>query len=199
MRGNGSGDGGSTVGRRTGGPGGTAGTTVAVTPDGEPGLAWEQRLAAAWSRYDTLSAAEFRALIDALAAELPTDSAVAAFERAGAFDSTGRPERAVPLYRLALERGVVGVRRRRAKIQLASSLRNLGRPEEGVTLLTPELTAEHDDLDDAVRAFLALCLADSGREREALALALGSLAPHLPRYQRSLGHYAKQLTAPGES
>ncbi|MGX2997636.1 tetratricopeptide repeat protein [Streptomyces sp. JNUCC 64] len=171
----------------------------AVTGDGEPGLAWEQRLAAAWARYDTLPAPEFRALIDALAAELPADSAVAAFERAGAFDSTGHPARAVPLYRIALERGVAGGRRRRAKIQLASSLRNLGRPEEGVVLLTPELDSEQDELEDAVRAFLALCLADTGKEREALALVLGALAPHLPRYQRSLGHYARRLNAPSGS
>ncbi|MER5494193.1 tetratricopeptide repeat protein [Streptomyces sp. NPDC002490] len=174
-------------------------TTTAVTGDGEPGLAWEQRLAAAWSRYDTLPASEFRAVIEALAAELPADSAVAAFERAGAFDSTGQPARAVPLYRIALERGVRGARRRRAKIQLASSLRNLGRPEEGVVLLSPELDAENDELDDAVRAFLALCLADAGREREALSLALGALAPHLPRYQRALGHYAHQLSTPAGS
>ncbi|MFD4835668.1 tetratricopeptide repeat protein [Streptomyces sp. SID4919] len=194
MSGNGS------AGRGTAdGVGAATGTVRRSTADQEPGLAWEQRLAAAWSRLDALPAPQFRALIDALAAELPPDSAVAAFERAGAFDSTGRPDRAVPLYRLALERGVEGVRRRRAKIQLASSLRNLGRPEEGVALLSPELDAESDELDDAVRAFLGLCLADTGREREALALALGALAPHLPRYQRSLRHYARGLNAPAAS
>ncbi len=60
-----------------------------------------------------------------------------------------------------------GERRRRAMIQLASSLRNLGRPEESVALLTTELDAGSDHLDDAVRAFLALALTDVGREREA--------------------------------
>lgn len=135
MSGNGS------AGRGTAdGVGAATGTVRRSTADQEPGLAWEQRLAAAWSRLDALPAPQFRALIDALAAELPPDSAVAAFERAGAFDSTGRPDRAVPLYRLALERGVEGVRRRRAKIQLASSLRNLGRPEEGVALLSRNWT-----------------------------------------------------------
>mgnify|MGYP001125804914 CR=1 FL=1 len=48
-------------------------------------------------------------------------------------------------------------------------------------------------LAGAVRGFLALCLADTGREREALALALGALAPTLPRYQRSLAAYAEAL------
>lgn len=41
--------------------------------------------------------------------------------------------------------------------------------------------------------FLALALVDVGREREAVALALGALAPHLARYQRSMGNYARLL------
>ena len=44
-----------------------------------------------------------------------------------------------------------------------------------------------------MRAFLALALADVGREREALGLALGALSRHLPRYQRSLAAYARSL------
>jgi hypothetical protein len=50
--------------------------------------------------------------------------------------------------------------------------------------------APPDELDDAVRGFLALALVDVGREREAVTLALTALAPHLPRYQRSLANYA---------
>jgi hypothetical protein len=103
----------------------------------------------------------------------------------------------VPLYRQALDRGLTGERRRRAVIQLASSLRNLGRPEESVALLTTELDAGSDHLDDAVRAFLALALTDVGREREAVSLALAALAPHLPRYQRSLANYARLLAHAG--
>ena len=76
-------------------------------------------------------------------------------------------------------------------IQLASSLRNVGRADESVALLTAELDADSDELDDAVRAFLALALVDVGREREAVSHALTALAPHLPRYQRSLASYAE--------
>jgi len=47
-----------------------------------------------------------------------------------------------------------------------------------------------------VRAFLAPALVDTGREREALSHALGALAPHLPRYQRSLANYARLLVDP---
>jgi thioredoxin-like negative regulator of GroEL len=157
---------------------------------------WEQRLADAWSSIERLDEGEFLALIEELAAELPPDSAVGAFERASAFDSTGHSERAVPLYRQALEAGLAGERRRRAVIQLASSLRNLGRPAESVALLTTERDAGSDQLDDAVRAFLALALADVGRDREALSIALAALAPHLPRYQRSLANYARFLVEP---
>jgi tetratricopeptide (TPR) repeat protein len=154
---------------------------------------WEQRVADAWASIDQRGEAEFVALIEQLAAELPPDSAVGLFERGAAFDSTGRSDLAVPLYRRAIERGLTGERRRRAVIQLASSLRNVGQPEESVALLTAELDAGSDHLDDAVRAFLALALVDVGREREAVAFALGALAPHLPRYQRSLANYAQLL------
>jgi hypothetical protein len=154
---------------------------------------WEQRLAAVWAAADDHGDEELRARIDELAGELTEGSAVAAFERAGSFDSTGDPERAVPLYREALDRGLDGERRRRAVIQLASSLRNLGEVDESVALLTAERDAASDQLDDAVSAFLALALTDAGREREAVSLALEALAPHLPRYQRSLGNYARRL------
>ena len=162
---------------------------------------WERRLADAWATlddHDVDRAADFRAVIDAIVAELPTDSPLASFERACAWDSTGHPDEAVPLYREALARGLDGYRARRAKIQLASSLRNLGHAAEGVELLSSELEAPHDELDDAVRAILALCLADLGREREGLSLALGALAPHLPRYQRSVTNDARLLGEPAE-
>jgi hypothetical protein len=154
---------------------------------------WERRVAEVWASIDQRSETEFLTMIEGLVAELPQNSGVGLFERAASLDSTGHSDLAVPLYRRALDRGLTGERRRRAVIQLASSLRNLGHPEESVALLTTELNAGSDHLDDAVRAFLALALADTGREREALSIALAALAPHLPRYQRSLGNYARLL------
>jgi tetratricopeptide (TPR) repeat protein len=152
----------------------------------------EGELAELWAALDELPEDEFLTRMDALADGLP-DPGVAAFERASARDSTGRPDQAVPLYREALEHGLEGIRRRRAVIQMASSLRNLGNPEQSVELLLAERERTSDELDDAVSAFLALALADVGREREAVALALESLAPHLPRYQRSLANYARSI------
>ncbi|MER6204924.1 tetratricopeptide repeat protein [Streptomyces sp. NPDC001073] len=163
---------------------------------------WEDRVTAAWATFDDYPeerAAEFRAVIDALVAELPDGSPLRPFEQACAWDSTGHSDRAAPLYREALGGGlsdVSGYKGRRAKIQLSSSLRNIGRAEEGVKLLTPELDGPSDELDDAVRACLALCLSSLGRDREGLSLVLGALAPHLPRYQRSMANYARALVDP---
>jgi hypothetical protein len=77
---------------------------------------------------------------------------------------------------------------------MASSLRNLGRAPESVAVLTAEQNAGSDDLDDAVSAFLALALVDTGREREAVSLALTALSRHLTRYQRSLANDAQELS-----
>ncbi|WP_238432021.1 tetratricopeptide repeat protein [Streptomyces cavernae] len=174
----------------------------AVNPVGSVNSDWDERVAAAWATFDDHDAADaagFRAVIDTLVAELPADSPIGLFERACAWDSTGHSDKAVPLYQEALERGLTGYRRRRTTIQLSSSLRNIGRPEEGVRLLTPELDAPSDELDDAVRATLALCLAELGREREGLSLVIGALARHLPRYQRSMTNYARLLVEGGST
>ena len=48
-----------------------------------------------------------------------------------------------------------------------------------------------------VAAFLALALHDVGRHDEALAVSLSALAPHLPRYQRSLTNYARLVAEHG--
>jgi hypothetical protein len=152
---------------------------------------WERRIAAVWAAADEYDDESLVAAVGTLVDELPEGSAVGLFERAGSLDSTGRSDLAVPLYREALDRGLSGIRRRRAVIQLASSLRNVGQVTEGLELLSAE--AGSDELDDAVAGFLALMLVDSGREREAVSVALRALAPHLVRYQRSLGNYARAL------
>ena len=153
----------------------------------------EQRIAELWQVMDSHGADDFVARIDTLVAELPAANAIGLFERGAAQDSTGHPERAVALYRAALDAGLTGTRRRRATIQMAGSLRNLGNAAEAVTLLSAELQAASDDLDGAVRAFLALALVDAGREREAVATSLVALAKYLPRYNRSLARYAEEL------
>jgi len=160
---------------------------------------WETRLAEYWKSLDTQEPDAFVDGLEVLLRELPADSAIALFERGAALDSTGRPERAVPLYAQALQTGLSGLRRRRAVIQMASSLRNLGDPNRAVELLSAELAADEDELTQAVRAFLALALADLGREREGLAISLTALSHYLPRYNRSLARYAERLIEVGRS
>jgi tetratricopeptide (TPR) repeat protein len=156
---------------------------------------WESRLAALWAEIDDLPEERFHERMRQLADEFPSGHAIATFELACAQDSTGHPAEAVPLYRAALSAGLTGTRRRRANIQLASSLRNLGEVAEAINLLEAEMKRESSVLDDAVRAVLALAYSSAGRDREGLALVLEALAPHLPRYQRSMANYARALVS----
>lgn len=156
---------------------------------------WETRLAALWQAIERYDAQTFVAQMESLVAELPPGNAIGLFERASAQDSTGHSDLAVPLYRAALKAGLNGLRRRRATIQLASSLRNLGNASEAADLLFAELDAPFDELHGAVRGFLALALVDLGRERQAVAHALVALSKYLPRYNRSLARYANEVAA----
>jgi hypothetical protein len=157
---------------------------------------WQRRSDEVWSMLDALDPETFRARVDALASELPPGDPVGLFERAASLDSTGHSDLAVPLYEQALAGGLAGERRRRAVIQMASSLRNLGRSRESVEMLTAEAERTSDHLDDAVKTVLALALTDVGREREAVSIAVAALAAHLPRYQRSMANYARLLVEP---
>ena len=156
-------------------------------------MEWEQRVADLWASIDDHSEDEFLTRMEQLIAELPVDSAVGVFERASSLDSTGHSDLAVPLYRQALALGLQGERRRRAVIQMASSLRNLGQAAESVALLKAEREVVSDELDDAVSAFLALALVDTGREREAVSLVLTALSRHMTRFRRSLANYAQLI------
>ncbi len=160
---------------------------------------WQTRLDAAWTRLDELPADAFVETIDALAAERPAGDAAALFERAAARDSTGAEAGAERFYREALATGTLDpYRRTRATLQLASTLRWLGRLDESERMLTTELAdreaagGEHV-LHDELRSLLALTWLAQGRSVEAAALALCALAPHLTRYQRSTLRLAKEL------
>jgi tetratricopeptide (TPR) repeat protein len=157
---------------------------------------WEGRLADLWGRLAELGQAGFVLAMRQLVAERSDGDPVALFELGAAYDSTGSPQEAADLYKLALQAGLAGLRRRRARIQMASSLRNLAQPQQAADMLFEELKHPSDELDQAVAGFLALALADLGREREALSFGLGALATYLPRYNRSLARYAQALIEP---
>lgn len=153
---------------------------------------WDERIDDVWSD-ESLTDAHRIERIDALAAERNGD-AVALFERAGARDSAGIETEAEPLYRQALAAGLDDERHTRAVIQLASTIRNLGRTDEALGMLRTEFERGADaPLHDAAAAFYALALVSSGDAVAAASIALKALAPHLPRYNRSVAAYADDL------
>ncbi|GAA1041910.1 tetratricopeptide repeat protein [Virgisporangium ochraceum] len=152
---------------------------------------WDERVDAVWSTAAQRSEDDVLAAILELADERPERDADGLFERASAYDYVGREAEAEPYYRAALDAGLTGDRRPRALIQLASTLRNLGRAAEGADLLRSEVGDE--GLADVRAAFLALTLLDAGRPDEAVARALLALARHLPEYRRAVTYYADEL------
>jgi tetratricopeptide (TPR) repeat protein len=154
---------------------------------------WDERMDALWDTAGERTEEETLAAVLALCDERPPDDPDALFERAGAYDYVGQEAEAEPLYRQALAGGLSGVRRARAVIQLASTLRNLGRAAEGAAMLAGEAELADDDLADVRAAFLALTLLDSGRPDEAVGWALRALAGHLPTYKRAVTYYADEL------
>ncbi|THG35371.1 tetratricopeptide repeat protein [Glaciibacter flavus] len=163
--------------------------------DADTAEPWNERVAAVWAAaVGSMVDDEVIARIDALAAERGTDDARAEFERAGARDSAGRPDEAVPLYAHALELGLDDKHRPQAVIQMASSIRNLGDTARALALIEDEHRVHPDaPYRDEVSAFLALALASAGEERRAASVALLALAPHLHRYTRSVTAYAREL------
>ncbi|MEU4689372.1 tetratricopeptide repeat protein [Actinoplanes sp. NPDC023714] len=150
---------------------------------------WEQRIAEFWrTADDSDSAATLQAMQDLVAGR---DDPDAVYEWASVHDFLGREADAVPLYRRALDAGLRPPRRQQAIVQLGSSLRNIGRPDEAVALLSAQ--QPDDVVGDAARAFLALALHDSGRTEEALRVALRALAATLPLYGRAVSAYADEL------
>jgi tetratricopeptide (TPR) repeat protein len=158
---------------------------------------WAMRVAAVWDISDELGDNILLERIDALVAErLPMD-ARAAYEAGSVRDSIGLEAEAVEHYQRALDLGADGgldaSLTTQLRIQYASTLRNLGRYDDGLALL--DAIPADDELADAAAAFRALILSSKGELAAALSLALATLARHLPRYQRSMLAYAHELPA----
>jgi hypothetical protein len=151
---------------------------------------WQQQVDEVWARAGELGDRGVMDAMDALAASAP-DPALAAFERAGARDSAGLEAEAEPLYREALRLGLPDSEWAQCTIQLASTLRNLGRAEESLELLDT-IPPEHQ-YAAAAAAFRALALVSLGRPTRGVRELLHALAPTLPRYQRSVHAYADDL------
>ena len=100
------------------------------------------------------------ALLDIVLATSPDDP-VALYHLGSAHDSAGHEAEAVEPYRRALAVGLDPDMALAARIQLASTLRNLGETRESVEILEAAV-AEHPQ-HRAARMFLALALVSDGR------------------------------------
>jgi cyanophycin synthetase len=128
-----------------------------------------------------------------LAAQYPENQYIV-LHLAGAYDSAGREEEAVAPYRIALAAGLSEPEDLRARIQLASTLRNVGEHDEAVQILT-KVCAENPE-HRAARAFLAVALTSAGHADQAVSELLDLLLTNpgpLEAYQRSLRWYADDL------
>lgn len=121
------------------------------------------------------------------------------YEYAGVLDGMGDEAGAIPLYEAALAGGLVEPHRHRAQLQLASSLRVVGRPAESLEVLGQVHPIRQNHTATAL--FQALSRADLGEERQALAdllrLVLETTTdPETQHYREDLGAYADGLAPP---
>ncbi|OZD07344.1 hypothetical protein CH275_07525 [Rhodococcus sp. 06-235-1A] len=130
--------------------------------------------------------------MDHLLSTAPYSDARMMFERASLEDFLGDGAAAVPLYEASLSGGLDVDRENQARIQLASSLRNVGRLHEALDVLQNfEFSSEYISARDA---FAALTLWDLGRGERALQNALHAAHPALGKYRRAIGAYAAELS-----
>ena len=139
-------------------------------------------------RYD-----EAIALLDVALATSPDDP-IALYHLGSAHDSAGHEAEAVEPYRRALAGGLDPEMALAARIQLASTLRNMGETRESVEILEAAV-AEHPQ-HRAARMFLSLALVSDGRSTDAVRILLDLLLTNAgppERYTRSLRNYTDDL------
>ena len=153
---------------------------------------WEARVAEFWKSADDGKATEMLTKMKSLVSELEPNDPDGLFEWASVHDFLGLEVDAVPIYEQALKSGLTRLKNQKAVIQLASSLRNIGKANEAVVLL--ETHSFDDEMSVASKAFLALAYLDSGNPEKALGLALDEFYPAEAIYRRSIKSYAQELS-----
>jgi hypothetical protein len=98
-------------------------------------LSWEDRIAEFWRDADDTEPVRMRIQIDQLLSAAECSDARALFERACLEDFLCEESAAVPLYEASLSYGLDIDRENQARIQLASSLRNVGRQDDALRML----------------------------------------------------------------
>ena len=117
-------------------------------------------------------------------------------ERAFALDNGGDEHGAVVEYERALEAGVPDELLAKALLGYGSTLRNVGRNDDSVRVLSEavERFPEHQ----ALPVFLAFSLWTAGRRGEALAVVARRLGDG-SGYERSISSYADEIAAESRS
>ena len=129
------------------------------------------------------------------------ESARVHLQSAFVLDRLGREDEAVPLYERALSLGLRGTDARDAHVCSASSLRNVGRPQQGFDLLDSAKSRFEGDV--VFELFFALLATEIGRPNEAIRTLVRSLfrespAEDLGRYRHVLrGKFNNLLRASG--
>lgn len=152
---------------------------------------WETRIHSFWQSADENDVPATLKSIQDLIAELEPDDPRGLFELASAHDFLGLELEAIPLYEKALALGLDEFNRQKAIIQLASSLRNVSKPEEAIFLLETGPFTEQFKLP--AEAFLALAKFDAGIEPEKASLSWLAAYPTDALFSRSIRFYFKSL------
>ena len=152
---------------------------------------WEERVAAFWQSADDSKVDETLAAMERLVDELEPTDPLGLFEWASVHDFLGLEPEAISIYKQALHSGLDGLKREKAMIQLASSLRNVGKPAEAVAIL--ESVTFSVETEGAAKAFLALAHLDAGNPSKAMSLALLEFYPSGGLYERPIKFYATDL------
>ena len=128
------------------------------------------------------------------------DDVHAQIEAAYGNDRVGDERTAIIHYEAAYRLGVPADLRRRFLVGFGSTLRNVRRADDAITVLAKAI--EDDPNYPAYAAFLALALADAGHAKAALATMLGcaldaSRPGAFDGYERALGEYHQELLGTG--
>lgn len=153
---------------------------------------YEGEIAALWELADAddrVRAAE------SLVVDHPDDARLL-HELASALHKAAQETEAIARYREALDAGLREPYRHRAQLQLAASLRIVGRPDEAVSLLDDVLLQR--PANTAATMLLALVRTDLGQDRQAVADLIravleGTTDPETQAYRHDLRRFADDL------
>ncbi|MDC3418427.1 tetratricopeptide repeat protein [Aquibacillus salsiterrae] len=124
------------------------------------------------------------------------NSARAKFELANAYDFTGQENKAISLYEDAIRIGLDSEYQAYALLQLGSSLRNVGRLDEAIRILS-DAELRYPEFP-SISMFLGMTLHDKNRTAEALSKTLNAMLRHIKtsdiqRYSMALENYIKDI------